>query len=413
MADANDFIPSAFAGEMQLRTRKEKDFDGFEASLPDPRSPGLSLKQFDVANILDSVAKYNPFGRPVNDEDIVWLFDNTAYHSPEHTHHTVWEAEFVAAVFEKECKCKVADIVSGIAEKLGLADDEEGKATIEERLRPFLWDVRPAKVAKVLHKDKELKLSPTSINGISTSTQRLEKDHGGKEILAELTAAPGADCPMKMETYYAEPEGWGVISDIDDTIKVTMTSDPTGILRSTFVDAPKAIPGMVELYSDIVSSLPKDSPWFYLSASPYNLYPFLREFRDEAKFPAGTMILRDSSWRTVSGLLTALTVQTEEYKADRMKKINKWLPKRKMIVFGDSTQSDPEAYGEIYRTIPGWIKMIFIRKATDVAAFGIDEKNQPERFERAFKDVPREAWHVFEDPAECLPKIRELIARDE
>lgn len=104
---------------------------------------------------------------------------------------------------------------------------------------------------------------------------------------------------------------------------------------------------MAELFSDIVSSLPKDSPWFYLSASPYNLYPFLREFRENFKFPGGTMILRDSSWRTVSGLLTALTMGTEEYKADRMKKINSWLPKRKMIVFGDSTQSDPEAYGEM------------------------------------------------------------------
>ena len=30
-----------------------------------------------------------------------------------------------------------------------------------------------------------------------------------------------------------------------------------------------------------------------------------------------------------------------------MKKINSWLPKRKMICIGDSTQSDPEAYGEM------------------------------------------------------------------
>jgi phosphatidate phosphatase APP1 len=38
---------------------------------------------------------------------------------------------------------------------------------------------------------------------------------------------------------------------------------------------------------------------------------------------------------------------TEEYKADRMKKIHSWLPKRKLILIGDSTQSDPEAYGEM------------------------------------------------------------------
>lgn len=62
--------------------------------------------------------------------------------------------------------------------------------------------------------------------------------------------------------------------------------------------------------------------------------------------------------------------------------------------------------------MPGWIKMIFIRKATDVAAFGIEDKNTPERFEKAFKDVPKEAWHVFEEPGECLKKIQDLIAKD-
>lgn len=59
------------------------------------------------------------------------------------------------------------------------------------------------------------------------------------------------------------------------------------------------------------------------------------------------MILRDASWMNLSGLLSNLTLGTREYKEDRMKKINTWLPKRKMICIGDSTQSDPEAYGEV------------------------------------------------------------------
>lgn len=125
-----------------------------------------------------------------------------------------------------------------------------------------------------------------------------------------------------------------------------MTSDPLGILRETFVNEPKPVPGMPELYKDLDNTLPEDTPWFYLSASPYNLYPFLRQFRDKY-YPTGTMILRDSSWKTIAGLLSALTMGTEEYKVDRMKKIHSWLPQRKMILIGDSTQSDPEAYGEL------------------------------------------------------------------
>ena len=53
--------------------------------------------------------------------------------------------------------------------------------------------------------------------------------------------------------------------------------------------------------------------------------------------------------------------------------------------------------------------MILIRKATDVAAFGIEEKNEPERFEKAFKGLPREAWHVFEDPSECGEIVKNVV----
>ena len=33
--------------------------------------------------------------------------------------------------------------------------------------------------------------------------------------------------------------------------------------------------------------------------------------------------------------------------------------------------------------------MVLIRKVTDIASVGIKEKNEPERFEKAFAGVPR------------------------
>jgi phosphatidate phosphatase APP1 len=103
---------------------------------------------------------------------------------------------------------------------------------------------------------------------------------------------------------------------------------------------------MPELYSFIQTTISPSAPFFYLSASPYNLYMFLRNFREKF-YPNGTIILRDANWMNLSGLLSNLTLGTEAYKVDRMEKINTWLPKRKMICIGDSTQSDPEAYGEM------------------------------------------------------------------
>lgn len=63
-----------------------------------------------------------------------------------------------------------------------------------------------------------------------------------------------------------------------------------------------------------------------------------------------------------------------------------------------------------YREFDGWVKLILIRKVTDIAAVGIESKNEPKRFEEAFKDVPREAWHIFEDPAECNKIVEKVVA---
>jgi phosphatidate phosphatase APP1 len=187
-----------------------------------------------------------------------------------------------------------------------------------------------------------------------------------------------------------------------------MTPSPIGILRSTFVDDPAPIPGMPPLYALIQSLL--NPNWFYLSASPYNLHPFLRSFL-HTHYPPGPIILRDASWMDLGGFLASLTQGTEAYKSTRMVTLHEWLPKRKVICVGDSTQSDPEAYGDIYRKFGGWIKAVFIRKVTDVAEMKGTDKNTDERFEKAFEGVPREVWRTFEDPAElrgAVDALREL-----
>ncbi|OHF03090.1 hypothetical protein CORC01_01474 [Colletotrichum orchidophilum] len=399
--------PAAFADEMQKQTRKERRFDEIEAQLPNPKLPTLQSAFVTASGILSHLGSYNPWGRPVTDDDIVWLLDNTAY---KPSRLSSWQAEFVAAIFEKEPKCTVVDIVQGVAEKLGLADDAEERKTIEERIMPFLWDVQPARHLRVVQQKKELKLGPSGSNGITTDTLKIHDQPTGSTVTSSAAVPRGATALLEMKTFFAAPEGWAVISDIDDTIKLTQTSDPIGILRETFVNEPRPIEGMPELYRNIAALLPQESPWFYLSASPYNLYPFLREFRDKY-YPPGTIILRDSSWKTVAGLLSALTVATEQYKVKRMNKVHDWLPKRKFILIGDSTQSDPEAYGDIYREFKGWVKLILIRKVTDIAAIGIAAKNEPERFEKAFKNIPRDDWFVFENPVDCNKIVRDTVAQ--
>ncbi|KAK6070076.1 actin filament organization protein App1 [Seiridium cupressi] len=398
---------------MQVRTRTERGFIKTESDLSSysgsdsPTSPKLATNS-KLNDILSYLGSRNPLPRAVSAKDTVWLLDNTAYRNSK---TGKWEAEFVSAVFAQHPSCTVIDAVATVAKEVGLEENHPDSLTIEERILPFLQDIRPGTQVRALFAgSRKLNLGPGGRNGISNDIKRLPENQDGTILVPTFAEVPNeADGLKEMRTFYAEPEGWGVISDIDDTIKVTMTSDPIGILRSTFVDTPTPCEGMPELYKHIQSLIKETSPFFYLSASPYNLYPFLREFRQK-HYPHGTIILRDSSFMSLPGLLSQLTLGTEEYKVDRMKKIHSWLPRRKMICIGDSTQADPESYGEIYRTFPGWVHLILIRKVTDIAAIGIEAKNEPSRFEEAFKDIPRDKWHVFEDPAECKSIIQQAVS---
>ncbi|KAK3989232.1 hypothetical protein QBC44DRAFT_86012 [Cladorrhinum sp. PSN332] len=400
--------PRAQSIGLENKTRSECGFDDVESSLAPFGIPSTATHEGRIAKLLSYLGSNNPWPAQISHDDVVWLMDNVAFRAP----NGHWHAEFVTAAFDHKPSPKLVDIVGDIAARVGLAKGSKEEATIEKRIAPFVMEILPGRQVNVKYDSSaELKLGPGGRNGMSSDIRRIPEGTNGSVVSSTAVVPKGTTGLLEMKTVYAEPEGWAIISDIDDTIKVTLTSSPTGILTSTFVSEPTPVAGMPELYAYIQTLVTTSAPWFYLSASPYNLYPFLRKFRDDY-FPHGQLILRDSNLLTISGLLSNLTLGTEKYKVDRIKKVHRWLPKRKMILIGDSTQSDPEAYGDAYRMDPGWIKLILIRKVTDISAIGIQEKNQPERFEKAFEDIPRDLWHVFEDPTECQELIHKVVTAE-
>ena len=346
----------------------------------------------------------------------MWLLDNTAYR-PIRAGTDVpqpWQAEFVACFFHKGRK-DITKQVSAIADILGLDGNAGSNAAtrkrIEERLQPFIQAISPARIVTIAipglssstapHKRV---LGPSNLNGISS---QMLLTGGGDDAIGETIVCRSADNlfpELKCNTRFVASEGFGIISDIDDTIKMTTSPDPKGILQSTFADIPKTTTGMPEFYKVLNETLTKPA-WFYLSASPYPLYPFLHEFLDQ-NYPPGTMVLRDASWMTFAGLIQSLTVGVKAYKTDRIEKIHTWLPQRHFICIGDSTQSDPEAYAEMYAKYPEWIKAIYIRKVVD--APNMELKNKPQRFRDAFAHVPDNVWRVFVDPKELVDHIKHV-----
>lgn len=403
------FLSSGLPGKTRQRfqeteedriTRESGHFPDFEKTMPALK---YRLKYSLKDNLTSYLGSKNPIytiADPKKHE--VWLLDNTAFQ----TRAGKWKAEFVAAYFIRDSGEDLGDIVAWISEKVGLAKGDKQEATISERLSPMLDTILPAHAVKIDLEGKPVRLGPSGRDGISSDPITLKGTNykNGQVITTKLVNGPAS---TQMNTIFAEPEGWAIISDIDDTIKKTLTPDPVGILKTTFAEEPEPIKGMPELYKYINQKLQAPA-WFYLTASPYNLYPFLRKFRD-LHYPPGTMILREASWMNLAGFLANLTQGTQAYKVDRMQKIHEWLPKRKIVCIGDSTQSDPESIGEMYRLHPQWIKAIYIRRVTGVAEMNDGKKNSPERFEKAFEGVPREIWHVFDDASELYERFDALV----
>ena len=211
MAD-NDFNPSQSAHDMQLRTRKAKNFDEVEAKLP-----GTTKKAHQesvISKVITEVGSLLHKGQPVGKGDVVWLLDNTAFQDPSSSSSSgaAWRAEFVAAVFESDPHCKTADVVAGIAKQVGLADDAAEKKTIEQRIMPFLWGVEERKTVEVQARDRELKLRPTNVNGITSEVLDVSDGAQGSFATASATVPDGVGGVLNMQTYYAGPEGWGIIS---------------------------------------------------------------------------------------------------------------------------------------------------------------------------------------------------------
>lgn len=137
---------------------------------------------------------------------------------------------------------------------------------------------------------------------------------------------------------------------MDDTIKISNVLDTVATIKSTFLEEPKFVPGMPDLYKSLKTSL--GSPQFiYLSGSPFQLYPMVRQFINN-NYPPGPALLQNLTFINIPGVLKFLQGATFDFKSERITAIQSWYPAKKFLTIGDSTQSDPEIYAAAYVKSP-------------------------------------------------------------
>ncbi len=185
-----------------------------------------------------------------------------------------------------------------------------------------------------------------------------------------------------------EPTGLSVISDIDDTVKVTHVASRRRMMAQTFLEPFEPVPGMARVYGRWAE---QGAAFHFISSSPWPLYEPLDAFLADAGFPEATKTLKNVALkdRSIRNLLSKAT----KTKPPAIDAILEDFPGRRFVLIGDNVEKDAEIYVGAARRHRGRIARIMIR---DCGGRG---KNR-ERMERALaslEDVPSTIFHTADE----------------
>ncbi len=158
---------------------------------------------------------------------------------------------------------------------------------------------------------------------------------------------------------------FGVISDVDDTILVSRSTELIKKAQLIFFNnARTRLPfkGVSAFYQALQEGEngQRNNPIFYVSSSPWNLFDLLDHFCEIHDIPQGPFLLRDL------GVSTGKFIKTghEGHKIEMIEKVFRLYPDLPFVLIGDSGQKDPEIYEKVVEKYPQKIKAIYIRDVT-------------------------------------------------
>lgn len=246
---------------------------------------------------------------------------------------------------------------------------EEEKEIFKSRFKYFLADNERDKNISIRILNKEFLLPATTPNGHTHSVIKISNTK-----LLSNTSINGVFTTLSDEPFTGTfkiigEKGYSIISDIDDTIKVSNVINKEELIKNSFLRKFTPVSRMADLYRKLGK---KGAVFHYISGSPWQLYPAIETFLREEKFPEGSVELKFIRLKDKS-LINFIAADQYKYKVNSIKTIIDRFPMRSFILIGDSGEKDPEIYAEIANQYKDSIKYIFIR---DV---GLIDENSPRR----------------------------------
>jgi phosphatidate phosphatase APP1 len=276
--------------------------------------------------------------------------------------------------------------------RYGLDVTDATRANFDRRANLFLVDNERGRRIVVRIGSRRVVLGPSEPTGHFTGEVEVPRDEVASlasdgAVLFDVALPHGDSRTFGGRVLLVEPEGLSVLSDLDDTVKITEVSDVKSLFDRTFLRDFEAVPGMAERYRAWTEA---GASIHFVSTSPWHLYEPLDEFLTESGFPRRTLSLemvrfKDSSFWNL--LRTGADLKPEPIRA-----ILDAYPARRFLLVGDDSEHDPEIYASFARERPEQIARIFIRSVTGAP-------RSDARFRTAFEGVPADTWSLFTDPA--------------
>lgn len=331
-------------------------------------------------------------GKIAHDERVV--FFPTAASKINATH---WNVPIHGWIFEPELESKKRKVAMKGLGKLFQVKDEEEKRLLKRRFMPFTVDNQSMKYVNIriggADADVVHRLPRSAKDGHFTKRLTLRDDEllrADDDGIVHYEAVDG-DRTFAGSIHLISPTGTSIISDIDDTVKITNYLDKREFYKNTFLREFREVPGMKELF-DKCKSRQRDNNFslHYVSASPYQLFEELNNFFQRVGFPPATFHLKRI--RVKDKTLLQLFADPKDYKLGQIEPLLRTYPLRKFILVGDSGEKDPEVYKELYRKYPDQIEKIWIRNVNGANATRME-------------GVGDDKWKYFEDGYDLMDDL--------
>ncbi|EGW31285.1 uncharacterized protein SPAPADRAFT_56164 [Spathaspora passalidarum NRRL Y-27907] len=276
---------------------------------------------------------------------------------------------------------------------------------IKERLACFIARSIPNTEIEIVVGSQE------SIDIVDIVTQTVFTDNNGHfETTLEVNYKPSViqARSANTETIFAFQDillmpngGVGIISDIDDTIKLTgVIGDKRELMTNLLLNEVSSwsIPSIIEWYHQMYKH--SQISFHYVSNSPWQLFSTIRQYFKAVDLPPGSVHLKQYTGNIISSLMEP----SSSRKKRALYKILNDFPEKRFICIGDSGEYDLEAYVDLAKSYSGKVISINIRYVVDSLS-DVDDKKIFDELTRLLKSNTKHGV-AFIDPAAAAATVK-------